>query len=101
MNHIDQSLKRLLNNAAAAPPVGTGSLSPGLEAKIIADWRKLEPDEWSGLLPLFFRRSLVCASLIVLSTLCWTALENRGAVPGATALANLNDNVMQVLPWEK
>lgn len=100
MNHIDRSLQRLLKMAARAPAVEVDPLPPYLEARLLGQWRSLRSEDWSDLLPLFFRRAVVCASVVMLTTLCWGALEARRAVPGSTALLNLNDTV-QVLPWAK
>ncbi len=100
MNHIDQSLNRLLKTAAKAPSAELNPPSPHLEVRVLAHWRATKSEDWSELLPWFFRRAVLCAGVIVLSVVGWGMFQNRTTVPGSTALAGLNNSI-QVMPWVK
>ena len=95
MNHVDQSLQRLLRAARRAhkneeqpPPVF-------LETRLIALWRSRAPEPVS-LLPMF-RLAAVCAILVMLSSLGWNWIGQGREVPGAAAFVSF-EKISQVVP---
>jgi hypothetical protein len=75
MNFTDSCLQRLFRAAARTPEPLPAEVPFGLEARILASWRRGAPSEESELLPLV-RGACICACAIILITaaLNWRSL---------------------------
>jgi hypothetical protein len=72
MKASDQSLPRLLDAAAKAPPEAIGAPPFGLETRVLAHWRTAQTDEDSAFLFAFLRRATLGASLVLLLSAGWS-----------------------------
>lgn len=73
MNSVNDQLARLLKSAAAAPAPALTPLPFAVEARVLAAWRRVEPDSELAALVALFRRGLACACGVaaLVSVLCW------------------------------
>ena len=97
MNRDEHILKRLLKAAGQSRRETPDVMPFATETRILAGWRSAAPGEdWLGL-ARFFRRAVVCAVLVMVVSIGWSQLSNAREVPGATALANLAQDI-QIVP---
>ena len=97
MNHDEHSLRRLLK-AAKPPQRETPVILPfPLEARILAGWRSVGPEDESLLLATLFRRAVIFATIIMFVSIGWSRIHDVNEVPGAAVMANL-EHVIQVVP---
>jgi hypothetical protein len=81
MRPANDPLDRLLKAAAAAPKPTASPLPFAVEARVLAAWRRGEPDSELAALVSLFRRGLACACgvAMLVTTLCWFGREPAGA----------------------
>jgi hypothetical protein len=65
-------LQRLLNAAAKAAPETPSAPPLGLETRVLAHWRTAEADGEADFLFAFFRRAMVCATVVFLFSAAWS-----------------------------
>ena len=86
MKPVDEKLDRLLKAAAAAPRPLSGAAFV-LEARVLAGWRALQPEEDGQFLVAWFRRAALCGCLLAVASLAWNYHE-RTNLGGAFAVAD-------------
>jgi hypothetical protein len=97
MKRDEHILKRLLKAAGNAERETPGAMPFPLEARILAGWHSSTPEEnWSDMAG-YFRRAVACAVLVMVASIGWSQFTNAREVPGATALANLAQEI-QIVP---
>ena len=72
MKPTDQLLQRLLNATAKAAPETASAPPLGLETRVLAHWPRAETDDESDFLFAFFRRAMLCATLVFLFSAAWS-----------------------------
>jgi hypothetical protein len=97
MNHLDQSLNRLLKAAASAPQEEDQTLPFALEARTLAGWRAGAAQMEQDLLAALFRRAMLCAGVVVLLSIGWSRFEVRNEAAEAGVRAHY-EIALQVLP---
>jgi hypothetical protein len=97
MNRDDHSLRRLLKAARSAPPATPAPPPFRVVARILAGWRSAAPGEDSACLAVLFRRAVIYAVFIMIATIGWSQLSAAHEVPGALALAHL-EQAIQIVP---
>ena len=68
-----------------------------LEARILAQWRRGQTEDASALLAGLFQRAVILGGLIMGLSIGWSQFSAAREVPGAAALAKLEE-VIQVVP---
>ena len=96
MEPTDQSLSRLLNAAAKAAPASIAAPPPGLETRILAQWRAGTADDDSVSLFAFFRHAVLGASLVLVLSAAWSLSQSGGNAIGEEA-AVLDYNIQTSL----
>jgi hypothetical protein len=96
MKPTDQSLQRLLNAAAKAAPESTDAPPPGLETRVLANWRAAGTDDDSVSVFAFFRRAVVGAGLVLVLSAAWSLSQAGGNTAGDEA-ALLDYNIQMSL----
>ena len=94
MKPSDQSLRRLLDAAAKAPPEAIGAAPLGLETRVLAHWRAARADGDSAFLFAFLRRATLSASLVLLLSAAWSL--SRPSVSPTSDEAALLDYEIQM-----
>ena len=89
MNRDDLKLDRLFAAARPAEPVPADEMPPYVATRVIAHWRAgaLKDDSWQ-ILVLVFRRALLCAAVVMLSTLAWSYDASDATPDNDEAYAN-------------
>ena len=72
MKRSDESVRRLLDAAAKAPPEAIGAAPLGLETRVLAHWRAAQADDTPAFLFLFLRRAMIGASFVLLLSAAWS-----------------------------
>jgi hypothetical protein len=85
MKPTDQSLQRLLNAAAKAAPGAAEAPPPGLETRVLAQWRAGSADDDSVSLFAFLRRATVGAGLVLVLSAAWSLTQAGGGAAGDEA----------------
>ena len=90
-------MKRLLKAAKPQPRETLEAMPSALEARILAGWRSVAPEQDLSGLMICFRRAVVCAVLVMVVSIGWSRFTTAREVPGAIALAKLAQAV-QIVP---
>ena len=85
MKATDETVQRLLDAAARAPADAPGAPPPGLETRVLAQWRAGTADDDSASLFAFFRRAMVGASLVLALSAAWSLSRPSTGVAGDEA----------------
>ncbi|MCX6928519.1 MAG: hypothetical protein NT154_35720 [Verrucomicrobia bacterium] len=80
----EEKLQRLLSAAAKAPSE-IPTAAPGLETRVLANWRAGRADDESAWLFAFFRHAIVGASLVLVLSAAWSLSRATVAGPGDEA----------------
>ncbi len=97
MKRDEHILKRLFKAAGKAQRETPEAMPFALEARIIAGWRSSALEEDLSGMVNYFRRAVICAVLVMIASAGWSQFSNAREVPGATALANLAQEI-QIVP---
>ena len=93
----DPRLQRLIEAAAKAPFAHVEVAPPGLESRVLANWRAGRGDDESASLFAVFRHAMVGASLVLVLSAAWSLSRptSNGAV--ADEAVRLNYNIQMSL----
>jgi hypothetical protein len=97
MNRDEHSVWRLLKAARDVPPETPAAPPFPVVARILAGWRSAAPAEDYAGLAVLFRRAVIYAVFIMIATIGWNQLSTAHEVPGALALAHLQQAI-QIVP---
>ena len=91
MKPTDETLQRLLNAAAKAGTESADAPPPGLETRLLANWRAAGTDDESVSPLAFFRRAVLGASLVLFLSAAWSLTRSGGnAIGDEAALLDYN-----------
>jgi len=85
MKPNDQSLRRLLEGAAKAPPEAIGTAPWGLETRVLAHWRAARAEDDSAFLFAFLCRATLSASLVLVLSAAWSLTRPSASLAGDEA----------------
>ena len=68
----DPMLQRLLDAAAKAAPKASSTPPLGLETRVLAHWRAAATEDEAAFLFIFFRRAMLCATVVLLCSAAWS-----------------------------
>ena len=72
MKPSDPMLQRLLDAAAKAASEAAPAPPLGLETRVLANWRAASTEDESAFLFVFFRRAMLCATVVFLCSAAWS-----------------------------
>ena len=98
MKPNDETLQRLLEAAAKAAPGSAAALPPGLETRVLANWRVAGTDDESVSIFAFLRRAVLGASLVLLLSAAWSLSRSGGNATGDEAALLDYDIQMSLTP---
>jgi hypothetical protein len=96
MKASDESLRRLLDAAAKAPPEAMGAPPFGLETRVLANWRAAQADEEPAFLFVFLRRAMIAASFVLVLSAAWS-FSRPGIGPAGEEAAQLDYQIQMSL----
>jgi hypothetical protein len=85
MKSSDQSLQRLLGAAAQAAPERAEAPPPGLETRVLAQWRAAGTEDGAVSLFPFLRRATLGAGLVLALSAAWSLTRSGGNATGDEA----------------
>jgi hypothetical protein len=97
MNRDEHILKRLFKSAGQSRQETPDAMPFATEARILAGWRSSALEEEWLRMASYFRRAVFCAVLVMVASFGWSQFSTAREVPGATALANLAQEI-QIVP---
>jgi hypothetical protein len=92
----DESLQRLLDAAAKAPPEAIGTPPLGLETRVLAQWRAAREDDAPAFLFVFLRRAMIAASFVLFLSAAWS-FTRPGVSPTGEEAALLDYQIQMSL----
>ena len=78
-------LQRLLHAAAKAASEACGTPPPGLETRVLAQWRAASGGRRFDSLFAFFRRAMLGAGLVLVLSAAWSLTQPSGSPTGDEA----------------
>ncbi|HEX4086819.1 MAG TPA: hypothetical protein VHY22_18035 [Chthoniobacteraceae bacterium] len=94
MNNPDSSLDRLLRAASRRQPAGLGNEEPpfGFATRVIAGWHAGSGRDRQGLDVVWFRRSLLCALVVMAISVGWSFKMDTSPANDELAIASYDAN---------
>jgi hypothetical protein len=96
MKPTDERLQRLLGAAAKAAPAAPEAPPPGLETRVLAQWRAAGAEDDAIPVFAFFRRAALGAGLVLALCAAWSLTQAGGNATGDEA-AQLDYNIQMSL----
>ena len=88
MDKIDHQTTRLLKAASDAPPPLPEAVPFGLEARILASWRRVRQPDSSVFLAALFHRAVICACALMVFSVLLNYRANENETGDELAIAN-------------
>jgi hypothetical protein len=95
---LDHQLQRLLDAAAKSSAKAADAAPLGLETRIIAQWRAAATDDETAFLFAFFRRAMLCATMVLLFSAAWSFSRMSHEVSADEAILDNYDVQLSLNP---